>query len=309
MAFDFNTFMGLVRQDNPSFKRVKRTSSIDPLIDELRDKKFFSAAIKDKIENIIAYIPYDKQQQYSRSLAYVGRELGVRIGAIPCNPVMKFVKFRVLSGQYTGYNTTGQSKLVTLIAGDRNSIGPRSLIHQHTITWSSSNGHTASLAQVRTREYVKFLADTQAEPFNKIQDPDREFYAPGNRGTTGATSGTDDHSTKLPALICCNPRKAGTLIAEQWYQYSVDNGATWKNIVGAAYLIEKTVRQAGTDWVYVFKKSHWPPHNMKPFHFEVEYLVGPAPEYMPRTDTDVVAAGFAQDDDITKYSRRFVYNG
>ena len=121
-------------------------------------------------------------------------------------------------------------------------------------------------------------------------------------------AGIDDHSTKLPALICCNPRKPGTLIAEQCYQYSVDNGANWQNIEGAGCKIEKTVKQDGADWVFVFKKTNWLPHNTKPFHFEVHYTVGPAPEYLPAKDTDVKNGG-SFNDDMKNWARKVVSTG
>jgi hypothetical protein len=308
MAFDFNQFMTLVRQDNPNFKRFTRTSHLDPIIEELKDKKFITPALKERLEKLVAFLPHDRQQTYRRALAYLTTQGGVRVLAVPTKPVMKYVGFYIEKGGYTGYDQRGGSKFVYLDPDSTGSPGPRSFLHRHTITWSSSNGNIASLAQVRTREYVKFLQDTQAPPFNKIQDPDREFYAPGLQGSIGASSGTDDHSTKLPALICCYPRQPGTLIAQQWYQYSIDNGANWSNIEGAAYLIEKTVRRDGSDWVYVFKKSNWPEHNPKRFHFEVHYTIGDPPDYMPRTDTDVLNAGTSQAD-IKDWARKVVSTG
>jgi hypothetical protein len=303
--FDFNTFMAKVKQDNPSFKRFTLTSSLDPLIAQVRGQTVFPAASKAKVERLIAFMPFQKQTEYKQALAYLAAQSGVRIGAIPCNPVMKFTQFKIANSGYKGYNNAGQQRFVMLDPDTPGSPGPRSFVHVHKITWSSSNGNPASLATVRTREYVKFLQDTQAPPFNKIQDPDREFYAPGTAGTTGATEGTDDHTTKLPALICCFPRQAGRLQGEQWYQYSVDNGVTWNNIEGAAYLLEKKVAKVGIDWVFTFKKTNWAPHNTKPFHFEVEYTVGPPPEFLPRDITDV-AQGLNQDADIKRWARRVV---
>jgi hypothetical protein len=308
MAYTFSQFMTLVRTDNPHYKRISFNSSLDDLIDELKDKMFFSPVTKKKLERLAAFIPHDKQVQYRRSLGFLNTELGIRIGAIPCDPVMKFIAFEYQTGGYTGYNSTGGSTFVMLDPTTPNSPGPRGFVHRHQITWKSSNGNAASLATVRTREYVKFLTDTQAPPFNAIQDPDREFYAPGIQGTTGDMSGIDDHSTKLPALICRYPRVAGELIAQQWYQYSTDNGANWQNIEGAAYLIKKSVRREGNDWVFMFKKTNWLEHNSKKFHFEVDYTIGAPPAYLPRVDTDVASAGGTAAD-IKKWARRVVAKG
>jgi len=308
MAFDMTTFDALIRLDNPKFKRITKTSHLDPIINELKGKTFISPMMKVKLDRLVAFLPADRQRTYARALAYLTKEGGVVVGAIPTKPVMRFTQFAYQIGAYTGRNAAGQTKPVMLDPGTPGSPGPRGFVHRHVITWESSNGDISSLSKVRTREYVKFLADTQAEPFNAIQDPDREFYAPGNFGTVGANSGTDDHSTKLPALICCNPRKPGTLKAEQWYQYSIDGGKTWPPIEGAAYLIEKTVKKDGNDWVFIFKKTNWPLHNPKPFHFEVHYTVGPAPEYLPAKDTDVVNGGDYKDD-IKKWARKVVSTG
>jgi hypothetical protein len=307
-VFNLNVFLATVKIDNPTFKKWAVSSSLDPLIQQLKTNSHNTPQGKAKIQRLIAFMPFAKQTSYSRSLAYLTTTLGVHVGAIPANAVMEFNKFLILSGMYKGYNAAGESRNIVLDAATPGSLGPRSFIHRHTLSWTSSNGNPASLANVRTREYVKFLADTQAPPFNKIQDPDREFYAPGNMGSSGSTSGVDDHSTKLPSLICCNPRQAGSLRGEQKYQFSLDNGATWQDIDNGQFLLEKTVRLVGQDWVLTFKKTNWAPHNTKKFHFEVEYTVGPAPEYMPRTDKDVLA-GPSQDADIKHWARRVVAEG
>ena len=304
-----NVFLATVRIDNPNFKKFALSSTLDPLIKELKTNSHNTPAGKARIQKLIAFMPSAKQTSYSRSLAYLTTTLGVHAGAIPANAVMEFTQFQIISGYYTGFNATGQSKMIVLDPAAPGSPGPRSFIHTHKLSWASSNGNPGSLANVRTREYVKFLTDTQAPPFNKIQDPDREFYAPGNMGSSGSTSGTDDHSTKLPSLICCNPRQAGSLRGEQKYQFSLDNGTTWQDMDNGQFLLEKTVRRVGNDWVLTFKKTNWAPHNSKKFHFEVEYTIGPAPEYMPRTDADVVKAGFQQNADIKQWARRVVAEG
>jgi len=309
MAFDFNRFMALVKTCNPNFKRFATTSHLDPVIAELKGKTFISPQHREKLEKLIAFIPFDRQTTYAKALDYLTQNGGVQVGAIPAKPVMKFTQFSYVAGHYDGFNQRGEKKKILLSPDVPESPGPRSFVHTHVLSWSSSNGNNASLQTVRTREWVKFDKDTQAEPFNAIQDPDREFFHPGILGSTGALSGTDDHSTKLPALICCNPRKEGVLKAQQWYQYSVDGGVKWHNIEGAAYEIEKRVKKEGNDWVYIFKKTNWAQHNNKHFHFEVMYTVGAAPEYMPRKDTDVEKIGFAVPCEMKKFARKVVATG
>lgn len=294
--------------DNTKFKNWALTSSLDPLIKELKTNSWGSTAGKAKIERIIAFLPHDKKAKYVQTMAYLQAQLQIRIGAIPANAVMTFETFRVMRGNYKGYKPTGESKIVPLDDQTAGSPGPSSFIHRHKLSWSSSDGLPVSLGQVRTREYVKFLSDTQARPFNAIQDPDREFYAPGTMGATGQTEGIDDHSTKLPALICYYPREAGVLQAEQKYQYSVDNGANWVDMDNGQFLLEKKVRQSGNDWVFSFKKTNWAPLNNKRFHFEVEYTIGPLPEYLPRTEGDY-NKGMEFAGDIKQYARRVVSTG
>lgn len=107
------------------------------------------------------------------------------------------------------------------------------------------------------------------------------YAATSDAQRSGQRNNQDDHSTKHPSLICANPRVAGELVAEQWYEYTIDGGTSWKRVPGAAYLITKGVRVSRGQLVFVFKKTSWPFHNPKSFHFEAEYAVGPQPNPMP----------------------------
>jgi hypothetical protein len=307
-VFTLNAFQAAVKLDNPAFKNWAITSSLDALVKELKTNTWATPQGKARIERIIAFLSHDKKAKYARTMAYLHAQLQVRIGAIPANAVMKFETFRVMRGNYKGYKSTGESKIIPLDDTADGSPGPSSFIHRHSLTWSSSDGVAISLGQVRTREHVKFLTDTQAPPFNVIQDPDRDFYAPGNQGATGQTFGIDDHSTKLPSIICVYPRQPGVLQAEQKYQYSVDNGANWVDMDNGQFQLEKKVRQVGSDWVFSFKKTNWALHNKKHFHFEVEYTIGPPPEYLPRTEADY-NKGMEFAGDIKQYARRVVATG
>jgi hypothetical protein len=82
--------------------------------------------------------------------------------------------------------------------------------------------------------------------------------------------------TKPPCLIASFPLAAGELVADQWYQFTVDNGVTWTNVPGAAYNIIKGIRNSGGQWVFYFIKKNWAPHNTTTYKFEAEYAIVPA---------------------------------
>jgi hypothetical protein len=138
-----------------------------------------------------------------------------------------------------------------------------------------------SLRSVGTREHVTFRTSPAAPPFNYVQASIPMTFDQGSPDNAHFGSCGDDHSTKHPRLICAYPRVAGELVAEQWYQYTTDHGANWKNIPAAAYLIIKGVRPGKDGLVYYFKKTNWEPHNKRKFHFEAEYEIGTPPNPMP----------------------------
>ena len=319
MDFDWTQFMALLESENSHFKRYKK-SSLDSLISKLKGRATFSADEKKQIRELMACIPYAKQQKYAQTLGNVNTQLGLGIAAfpfaVPSNPTMAFTKFEIYTGRYTGHNGHGQSKQIFLIPGHEGNTLPCSFVHVHKLTWESSNGNAASLASIRTREYVKFDKSPQLSPFNAIQDPDQEFRHPGPphdercMGTKGGTSGVDGHSTKLPSIIAAFPRVAGMLLGEQLYEYSCDDGATWDTMEGSQFLLEKEVFPDGGDWIFSFTKRNWAPHNTKGFYFKVEYIIGAPPEYMPGTIHDVIvdnAMGYTAE--IDKYARSVVYTG
>jgi hypothetical protein len=320
MAVDWAVLKSLIEGENSRFKRFKRHSSLDSVLAQVKGRSTFPANVRRQVLELIAFVPAEKQRKYGQSLDYINQQVGLGIKsfpfAVPCNATMYFEKFQVFMGDYTGYNNHGESKKCPLVPDDPGSIGPCSFVHKHVLRWESSNGDKNSLKDVSTREYVKFLKSPQLPPFNVIQDPDQEFRAPGPPhdqtcpGTKGGTEGIDLHSTKLPALITCNPRQPGTLVAQQTYEYSCDEGATWATMDNSQFLLEKSVSQIGKDWVFRFTKRNWLPHNPKGFHFEVEYVIGNPPAYLPRSLADVnVMSSFSIDADIKQYARKVVYTG
>jgi hypothetical protein len=194
---------------------------------------------------------------------------------------MSFVKYVLKQGKYMDTNGAWVDAFdgSTDPLSKRIVIGPLAFLHVHRLSWDSSDGDLASLNNVKTRERVSFRQPTQAAPFCDFADPDQFFTQVGADGQLGGTS--DDHSVMIPSLICCNPRQAGTLIGEQWYQYSLD-GVNYQNIEGAAFLLEKSVSQDSKGWVLTFRKKNWSPHNPTPFLFEISYRIGTMPLTMPR---------------------------
>jgi hypothetical protein len=310
MPFDMQQFMTRVKTGNRLFTLAK--SSLQPLINLLGIKQVFTPTEKASIQRAVAYLPFAKRQRYAQALQYLGQAINISVSAIPCNPRMAFHEYAIHTGAYGGVNSRGEKKLVWLDPrsaqpGAINGLGPFRYLHTHRLSWSSSDGNAASIANVLTWEHVRFLTDPQAPPFNKFADPDRDYYMPEG-GASGATYNDDDHMLRCPAVTCSNPRVAGSLVGEQVYQYSTDHGATWQPIEGAAYLLEKRVYKDGNYWVMVFKKTNWAAHNTVPFHFEVEYTVGDPPDYLPTSHQ-----GFQRTvkvlANIQDYARRVISTG
>ena len=271
--FQYAEFEKRVKKANPQLSRFTK-SSLEPLMKQLEQvRNVANPAQKKAIQEEIFKIPHDRHQKYKDALAYLTQTLGVKVCARPSDPTMELAYFAAGEFLYEGINSNRQMVLSSSHPGY---VPVHSYHHVFDIKWKSSNGNPASLAQVGTREHVKFRTQPGGPPFNQnLADTPIEFFH--GVSTTGANTclGRDDHMTKPPALICSFPLQPGELVADQWYQYTIDNGATWENIPGAAYNIIKGVRKSGADWIFYFAKKNWFPHNTKPFHFEVEYKIHP----------------------------------
>jgi hypothetical protein len=213
------------------------------------------------------------------------KPLAERAPAVPVNPTMAFLGYKITTGLYVTRSTNPESTVdlrdgATDPLDPRIKLGPYSFLHEHKLTWESSNGRMDDLATVKTREWVKFRTATQLSPFSEYADPDQEFVQYGSNGNLG--SATDDHSIGWPALVVASNLAPGTIIGEQWYQYKAGDDGEWENIEGAAFLLEKTVYFNGKDWVLKFKKSNWAENNPKPFLFEVHYKIMSAPASQPK---------------------------
>ncbi len=276
--FKLSDFNKHVSDANSHFARFKE-SSLEQLIGELTMINGMpTMQQKQKIQDRIFFIPHDKQQKYQKALNYLATSCGVAICGRPTDPVMELQSFRTAEFLYHALDANNKSVLNTSVGGY---VPVQSLHHVFDFKFKSSTGNLASLANVWTREHVKFRQKPGGPPFNNaLADTPIEFNH-GESTTSSSGYGRDDHMTKPPCLICADPLVAGELVADQWYQYSIDKGVTWENIPGAAYNIIKGVRKSGNQWVFYFIKNNWAVHNQKNFHFEAEYAIDPP---RPRAD-------------------------
>jgi hypothetical protein len=256
------------------FARGMTKSSMEPILTELGNAATVNAdpAKLARIQEAIFHVPFDKQLKYRAALDVL-KQAGLAICGRPCDPVMEFVRFDQGPYPYVGIDGHRQDKMVTL--------EPGSLHHVFDFKWKSSTGNMQSLANVATREFVRFRTSQRAAPFSDAMPTDMQFYW-GESPSATAGYGRDDHSIKPPRLACRFPWTAGENVAEQWYQYSTDRQTTWHNIPGAAYLLTKGVRQSNGEWVFFFRKSNWLPHNTKTYKFEAEYPLGAPLAYKPK---------------------------
>ena len=303
--YNFDEFMRRVKNCNPQFKRFKMTSDLDPLMKVLNSngqKWNFAPAGIAQVQKAVQELKTPAITKYKNALLYLSQELKVSPGAIPAKPKMKYTKFYSFLGTYDGVNGSGQRKSFPPC---KTAFG-----HEHVFTYESSNGDLGALTSVGTREHVKHRTHPGSAPFNEIQGKGEAEFTQGATTNSGANIGkcTDVHSIKLPWFICRYPRQVGSVIAEQWYQYTCD-GIHWQNIPGAAYLLEKGVRTGGpSGFLLFFKKSNWQEHNKEPFHFEVEYVLIDPPEYVPKEFTDIKKS-YPDEDDINLYAHRIVAGG
>ncbi|MGJ5815878.1 hypothetical protein [Paludibaculum fermentans] len=269
-------------------------SSLVDYLAQFRDGHNFTPPQRERIQDLIFYIPADKQQKYKQALTHLVETAKVKICGCPVKPKMALSYFGVGAYAYPG----NSGKVVMLEVG--------SYHHNCSLTWQSSTGDMSSLREVGTREHVRFRTSPAAEPFNYVQaSVPMEFFHGASPDGGHFGNCTDDHSTKHPSVICCSPRKPGQLVAEQWYQFTVDRGLTWKNIPNAAFLITKGVRMSGGRLVFFFKKENWAEHNSARFCLEVEYEIGPPPTDMPPANTklDMQSGNRA---DIRRYASKVI---
>jgi hypothetical protein len=205
----------------------------------------------------------------------------------PVNPVMQFTRYLIRNGEYQS-TQLGKPTFIPLAHNAKDpqdatiTLGPMKFLHEHKLSWESSDGDLRSLAGIKTREKVVYDKPTQGIPFCEAADPDQDFIQSGNDGDKG--EGFDDHSVMWPALICAYPRQAGKITANQVYEYQLPpyTPGTWTAIPGAYFILEKEVyEKTPGNWVLKFTKKNDPVNNPNNFLFEVEYKIGQRPASAP----------------------------
>lgn len=292
MPFNFATFQQHLQAANPHYSRFKE-SSMKPLENLLQN---LGAAVGPQslaqIQPLWAAVPHAKQQKYVQAATYLKQFVPALADAIPVSPKMEYVEFKVMFMQLGG-----------------NQNYPARFYHVHRLTWKSSNGNMTSLATVGTRERVTHRTPPAGPPFDaQLNAGIPMAFTQGADTNFGANTGEnyDDHSTGNPSLIVRRPLAAGSVIADQVYEYTTD-GHTWHRIPGADYEIEKGVRMVGGQYRFFFRKQSPPPHANR-FHFEVEYPIGPQ-HPVPGNKIAVIPAGFATAADIRAHTSRVIRLG
>lgn len=229
--FVLTTFMNQVRQDNPTYGRVK-TSSLHDLVAVLSAPPFTAAEVATELKKIMRTEPGKLTGRYARSYAYLRREIPGLIAA--------------LRGNVFNFRTGSLAR------------APGGAI-AHRLVWDSDTGNLGDLAHVRVREHVSWPTPVAPIiPNVHIDEPDVHtnyrvagFHAGvGNAVSTPGTAGngTDNHGAYGPfSPACMNYTGAAPLIVtfNQVYQVSSDGGVTWADIQNSHYTIRRELRRVG----------------------------------------------------------------
>jgi hypothetical protein len=290
MPFVFATFQNHLNTADPHRSRFKE-SSFAELEDILAGGMPWNMP---HIQAVYGAIPHSKQVKYANACNYLKANVPGLADAIPAKPKMHYRYFKVLKMNH---------------AGNPNYI--LRFYHAHEFTWISSNGHTASLANVGTRERVTWRTSPAAAPFVPAMHAGIPMtFTQGATTNAGADvcSNFDDHSIGNPDLIVQRPLAAGSAIADQVYEYTAD-GTNWYPIPGADFELERGVRQRGGRWVMYFRKQN-AAGNRRRFHFEVEYPLAPlAPPAPPTVPIPVFPPSLATADIVQNYASRVISLG
>jgi len=290
MPFSIDTFKTRLKTVNASYSNHKN-SSVHDLEVHLTALRTVGAAQLPVIQALWGKIPQAKQLKYRLAGAYLKQFLPKLVDATPCKPKMKYKEFMVYKTMFEGH----QNFVIRYL-------------HRHELTWQSSNGHMPSLSAVGTRERVTHRTNPAAAPFHPIICGKIPMDFRQGRGHRGADCGRngDNHSVGNPALILRRPLSAGSVIADQVYEYTTD-GITWLAIPGATYEVEKGVRQSGNQLVFYFRKQSTNNLLANRFHFEVEYAIGPS-IVTTITSIPVIPASLCSAANVRDHGGRIVAN-
>jgi len=293
MPFNPATFQQHITAANAHFKRHKG-SSLDPLLAALTTvvQGIPAPAQIDRIRDTVGRIPYGKQLKYQAALSYLLTSIGLNALPIPyAYPVAlrhRFSEFNVGAARWNN--------------GTLNR--PDGWFHHvFEVSWSSSNGNMASLASIWNRERVAFQQDPAGPPYVRaIMANTPRTYEYGINGSSDGGRAEDDHYFMHPDLMCKRPLQNAAVSALQQYEYSPDAGASWYTIEGGNFVFEKGVRGN----VFYFSKRNDAGFNPRPYHFEVEYAIGPAPNPMPANYNEVWGRALTNPAALGQYAARII---
>lgn len=300
MPFSMMTYMNHVLTANPNFRRIL-DSSLDPLDNLLQvaPPGGLNPAQRRAILETLGRIPFDKQQKYANALNYAVQQLHLGVPGIPYGyPVVtrhRRIEYNVGQASWNHMNDTR----------------PDGWFHHVVqLDWRSSNGNIQSLANIWNTERITYQPHPIGPPHRAVLMANTpQTYMFGINQNSHHGFGQDDHFFMHPALMVVYPLAAGVLNARQEYLYSPDQGTTWYEMPGGQFQIDRGIRPpAGGGLphplVFFFSKRNNPQTNPGiPFHLEVEYVIGPAPQNPPQTYNEVTGAGLHQPAQMAAHAR------
>lgn len=302
MPFLMLTYMNHVTTANPTFRRIK-DSSLDPLNNLLQvaPPMGLNPAQRRNILEALGLIPFAKQQKYANALNYAAQQLNLGIPGIPYGyPI-------VTRHRRIEYNV---SEALWHNLQDRRPDGW--FHHVVQLDWRSSNGQMQSLANIWNQERVTYVQNPAGPPHRAavMANTPQAYVWPANPNQSSHFGfGQDDHFFMHPSLMVVYPLAAGVLNAHQEYLYSPDRGATWYEMQGGQFLIDRGIRApmgggGHNPLIFYFSKRNNPQQNPGiPFHLEVEYVIGPTPQNPPPNYADVRGAQLSNPAQMATHAR------
>lgn len=285
MPFVLQTYMNHVTTANPTFHRIK-DSSLDPLNALFQVAPMaLNPAQRRNILETLGLIPFAKQQKYATALNYAAQQLNLNIPGIPYGyPIAtrhRRTEYNVSAARWNNLQDTR----------------PDGWFHHVVrLEWRSSNGHLPSLANIWNQERVTYLQNPAGPPHRAaVMANTPQTYVwpvPPNQSSSHGW-GDDDHLFMHPSLMVVYPLAPAVLNARQEYLYSPDRGTTWYEMQGGRFLFDRGIRAplggvGPHPLVFFFSKRNDPQLNPGiPFHLELEYVIGPAPQNPPPNYADV----------------------
>lgn len=272
MPFVFATYREKLIAANP----INRAGG-DPVLGPLNALLQAAPAVlngpqRRQITEALGRIPFAAQQRYIDALGYARQQLRMEICSLPyaypVDLVHTFDYYEVAEASWGG-------PMDRLLDGW--------FSHNMRLTWRSSNGNMASLANIRNRESVTYLQPAMGPPFRAAMlQRTPQVYVRGDNPSSSHGFGSDNHSFMNPSLMLQYPVAPAVIQANQEYEYSPDGGLTWYEIEYAQFEFDRGVRPGpGNRLYFFFCKRNRRPRNNRVIHFEIEYPIGAQPPNPP----------------------------